>query len=172
MHVTTVDLESMLTSQRETATAQWATWAAQLADGGDAPPAEAVLVAAASLGITMPGEALAADARAINEMKALEVKLAGREAWRTERLAQFGGSHLRLREEILAVRATLDRLERLARSCGWDTRAATLKRMIIELRAKHPRVFPVAGAPAPAASEAARPRGAAGKGRARKPAAT
>ena len=172
MHVTTVDLESMLTSQRETATAQWAGWAAQLADGGDAPPAEAVLVAAASLGIPMPGEALAADARALNEMRTLEEKLAGREAWRSERLAPWGGSPRRLQEEILAVRATLDRLERLSRSCGWDTRAATLKRQMIELKAKHPRVFPEAGAAAPAPSEAARPRGAAGKGRARKPAAT
>ena len=147
MHVVADDLSEMLDRSRATATAQWASWARALADGGDPPAGEELLVAAASLGIPMPAEALAADARALKEMETLQERLAGREAWRAERLAPWG-DHRKLKQTIADTRAELERLERIEKSVGWDTRAATLKRQIIELRAKHARVFPAGGAAA------------------------
>jgi len=121
---------------------QWAGWAQSIADGGATPSPLAVLEAGAILGIPEPMEALEKDAAAISEVAALEWE-ANAIAERIEKqLAPYGGE-AGLREKISAMRRELDAMVRIAGPEKW-LRRGQVRGELGRLKARHPRVFPVA----------------------------
>ncbi len=131
---------------------QWRQWAAELAAGGDPPPAIEILEAGAVLEIPSAMQALEDDATALREAGRLRERAQVVKDQLDRPLREAGGAQA-VRDRLDELRAEVRRLENLVGGhhfAGWSAVLSQVR----EIERKHPRVFPE---PAPAATAKTKP---------------